>query len=115
MFSVVPEVTVNADEPLLALVMASASRPEPIKLTELMPPSTVRLAVPAAPITFENTALAAVVGLLLIVVPLSVTAALLFEARTSIDEPAVVSMVVPGWVVMEASSPAAGVQVCDTL
>ncbi|MNR60091.1 hypothetical protein D3C85_1814980 [compost metagenome] len=56
---------------------------------------TVRLALPV-PITLENTALAAVGGVLLMEVPLSVIVELLLLPRLSTEEPAVVVIVVPG-------------------
>jgi hypothetical protein len=50
-----------------------------------------------------------------IVVPLRVTVELLLLPRLSTEDPAVVVIVVVGWVLIEASTPAAGVHVCDTL
>ncbi|MNR32031.1 hypothetical protein D3C85_1495850 [compost metagenome] len=112
-----PDVTETVDSPVLTLVIASASSPEPPRLTVFTPPSIVSVAFPEppAPITLAKTALAAVGGVLVIVVPLRVIAELPLLARLSTDEPIDVVIVVPGCVVMDASNPAAGVQVWDRI
>ncbi|MNF08133.1 hypothetical protein D3C80_2084730 [compost metagenome] len=56
---------------------------------------TLRDALPVDPITLENTAFAAVGGVLLIVVPLRATVELALLPRPSTEEPAVVVMAVP--------------------
>ncbi|MNN48626.1 hypothetical protein D3C81_1631170 [compost metagenome] len=53
--------------------------------------------------------------MLVIVVPLRVIVELPLLARLSTDEPIDVVIVVPGCVVMDASNPAAGVQVWDRI